>query len=144
MKSVLKFLKTEHMLAILKQQIFVWLYRVPGSFSPVCVCVCVFNHYTMKTKTKMGKSESQIQKVRAKDGRDIKFVKASRETAKWVHKYIPTHCRLDSTHPANDRLMDIKRSWPSLQPPPPALSHTHTALCVVRECDLVPIPEELC
>lgn len=46
----------------------------------------------------------------------------------------------------SDLLMDIKRSWPaphqnpSLEPP--TLSHTHPALCRVRECDLVPIPEE--
>lgn len=48
----------------------------------------------------------------------------------------------------SDLLMDIKRSWPaphqnpSLEPPP--LLHTHPALCRVRECDLVPIPEEGC
>lgn len=46
----------------------------------------------------------------------------------------------------SDLLMDIKRSWPaphqtpSLEPLP--LTHTHPALCRVRECDLVPIPEE--
>lgn len=55
-------------------------------------------------------------------------------------------CMSMSMGQVSDLLMDIKRSWPaphqnpSLEPPP--LSHTHPALCRVRECDLVPIPEE--
>lgn len=55
-------------------------------------------------------------------------------------------CMSMSMGQVSDLVMDIKRSWPaphqnpSLEPPP--LSHTHPALCRVRECDLVPIPEE--
>lgn len=86
---------------------------------------------------KKQKPDIERDKVRAKDAGDLKIVTASRETtkargAKRAHKYIPTHCRLDSAHPANDMLMDIKRSWPSPHPPPSLSTPsplTHTLLC---------------
>lgn len=56
-------------------------------------------------------------------------------------------CLSMSMGQVSDLLMDIKRSWPAphqnpLPWTPTPLVHTHPALCRVRECDLVPIPEE--
>lgn len=113
---------------------FTHYYTVPDTLGHVCCFRYIARLFLDKQKLRNGKT--QKLKRRAKVEGDSNIVTETARGAKQVHKYIPTHCRLDSAHPANDMLMDIKRSWPSPHPPPSLGTPsplTHTLLCAEWE-----------